>query len=157
MKPRVYIETTILSYLVARHSRDLIIAAHQQITLDWWDDDRSEYDVFVSQLVLEECGRGDPEIARERLRIVQQLEVLELTEETRILARGLLKNNAVPRKAAADALHIAIAAVHGMDYLLTWNCAHIANAATRAIIERLCRTAGFVPPVICTPEELTEE
>lgn len=152
---RVYIETTIPSYLVARSSRDLVVAAHQQITQEWWDR-RSQFELFVSQLVLREASAGDDDTAVKRLSLLEEVSILELTEEANDLASELLKQGALPKNATVDALHIAIAVVNGMDYLLTWNCAHIANATMRGTIEHICRTKGYEPPVICTPEELME-
>lgn len=154
MKSKVYIETTIVSYVTARSSRDLIIAAHQQITQEWWNDRRVEFELFISQLVIQEAAAGDVEGARKRLEILNVFPLLELKPESLLLARALLDKGSLPEKAAEDALHIAVATVHGMDYLLTWNCKHIANAATRNRIEAICREEGYEPPVICTPEEL---
>lgn len=154
MKSKVYIETTIVSYVTARSSRDLIIAAHQQITQEWWNDRRVEFELYISQLVIQEAAAGDIEGARKRLEILNVFPLLELKPESLLLARALLDKGSLPAKAAEDALHIAVATVHGMDYLLTWNCKHIANAATRNRIEAICREEGYEPPVICTPEEL---
>ena len=156
MKPRVYLETTIVSYLTALPSRDLVFAAHQQLTSEWWQG-RERFDLFVSEAVLQEAAGGDPSPAARRIAALREIPVLAVTEAAANLGRGLVTAQAVPAKAAVDAVHIAVAAVNGMDFLLTWNCAHIANAATRAMIDRVCRTAGLAPPVICTPEELTEE
>lgn len=156
MKARVYLETTIVSYLTALPSRDLVLAAHQQLTSEWWQG-RGRFDLFVSEAVLQEAIGGDPSAAARRTAALRGIPVLAVTEVAANLARDLVAGQAVPAKAAVDAVHIAVAAVNGMDFLLTWNCAHIANAATRAMIDRVCRTAGVAPPVICTPEELTEE
>src|SRR5262245_55107615 len=153
MKPRVYLETTIPSYLTAWPSRDLVRAAHQQITREWWES-RQDYELFVSQLVIRECQAGDREAATARLEALEGLPLLEQGVEAESLARALLDGVPLPVRATADALHIATAAVHGMDYLLTWNCTHIANAALRGRIGSVCRDAGFEPPAICTPEEL---
>src|ERR1700722_7902147 len=157
MKSRVYVETTIPSYLTAWPSRDLVRAAHQQITREWWDQRRSEFELFISQFVLRECQAGDPTAAAERLEVLQELPLLEQTDEATKLAQALLEQVPLPERAAVDALHIAVATVHGMDYLLTWNCTHIANAALRDPIESVCRASGYEPPVICTPEELLSE
>jgi predicted nucleic acid-binding protein len=156
MKPRVYIETTIVSYLTARPSRDLVLAAEQEITREWWSG-RLLYDLFISQLVLDEAGSGDAEAAALRLKALGDAALLDTTEDAISLGRYLLEAGGLPGKAAADALHIAIAAVHGLDYLLTWNCTHIANARKRGKIDGLCRAAGYDPPIICTPLELEEE
>ncbi len=153
MSTRIYIETTIPSYLTAWPSRDLIRAAHQQITREWWDR-RHEYELFISQLVIRECRAGDAEAALARIQVVDSLPLLEQGEEVEALAREIIRQVPLPERATADALHIATAVVHGMDYLLTWNCKHIANAALRGRIEAVCRGAGLEPPVICTPEEL---
>jgi predicted nucleic acid-binding protein len=155
MKTKVYLETTIPSYLTASSSRDLVLAAHQQITREWWDL-RSRFDLFISQVVLQEIASGDEEAAAKRLQLVQDIPVLQLTEEVRAFARELLKQKALPLQAAVDAVHVAVAVVNGMDYLLTWNCAHIANATIRNKIEHVCRSKGYEPPMICTPEELLE-
>lgn len=153
MKPSLYLETSIVSYLTARPSHDLIRAAHQQVTRDWWEM-RSHFELYVSQLVLDEAGAGDKEAAKRRLSALQEASLLNLTPEAGRLARGILDQGGMPAKARVDAVHVALAAVHGLDYLLTWNCTHIANAATRGKIEAVCRAAGFEPPVICTPIEL---
>lgn len=155
-KRRTYIETTVVSYLTAWHSRDLVRAAHQQVTRDWWDR-RSKYDLYISQFVIDEAGAGDSQAAALRLQALSGIELLEVTEEAIDLASNLQKGGGLPRKARIDALHVAVAAVHGMEFLLTWNCKHIANASTRGKIESLCRSAGFEPPVICTPIELAKE
>lgn len=133
-----------------------MVAAHQQITREWWQR-RDRFELFVSEAVLQEAAGGDPAAAAQRLGALQGLPVLDVSPVAGDLARRLVTASAVPQKALVDAVHIAVAAVNGMDYLLTWNCAHIANAVTRGKIERQCRVAGYAPPVICTPEELTEE
>jgi hypothetical protein len=153
MKSRVYIETTIPSYLTAWPSRDLVRAAHQQITQEWWHK-RLSFDLYVSRLVIQECEAGDPLAAEARLAVLVGIPLLEQLDAVAELAEDLLKGVPLPPKAAADALHIASAAVHGMHYLLTWNCTHIANATLRAMIESVCREHGYEPPLICTPEEL---
>ena len=149
----VYLETSIISYLVARPSRDLIVAAHQQITQEWWQF-RDEYELIVSELVVAEASRGDTTASGQRLAILKEVKRLALSEQARTFARQLVSARLVPTNAAADALHIAAAATGGADFLLTWNCAHIANATTRPIIEGWFRARGIMPPVICTPEEL---
>lgn len=155
--PRVYIETTVISYLVARPSNDVRVAAAQVATVDWWETRRRMFDVHVSEFVLAESGRGDPGAAHERLEAISGIPRLEVTEAARELTRGLLQQGAVPVSAEVDAYHIATAATNGMDYLLTWNCTHIANAARRSSIEAVCRRHGYEPPIICTPAELMED
>ena len=156
MKPKVYLETTIPSYLTSRPSRDLVTAAHQQITREWWDTRRHDFDLFMSQMVIDEASAGDPEAATRRLEVIASLALLDPQTEGIALAQTLSNHLSLPPRAAADALHIAIAVVNGMDYLLTWNCTHIANAALRGRIEAACRSRGFRVPIICTPEELLE-
>ncbi len=156
MKPKVYLETTIVSYLTARPSRDLITAAHQQITQQWWQTQRARFDLFVAPPVLQEAQAGDPDAAARRVAVLQTIPLLMLSEEAAGLAQALIAPGPLPANAVVDALHIAIATVHGMHYLLTWNCTHIANAAIRSDIEDICRARGYEPPVICTPEELLE-
>jgi predicted nucleic acid-binding protein len=155
-KPKVYIETSIISYLTARLSRDLIVVANQQLTQEWWRERRADFELYVSQLVLEEIRGGNPVAASGRLQAVAGIPRLVLNEAAIALAERLIQNGPLPRKASADALHIAIATTHGLEYLLTWNCKHLANAVLRKQVEGLCRAAGYEPPTICTPQELLE-
>lgn len=154
MKPSVYIETTIPSYLVARPSRDVVLAGHQQATRDFWSQRRHEFDLFISSYVLEESRGGEAEMAERRLQSLQGIPLLQETPESGALAFRLVARLGLPQRAEADAYHIAIAAVNKMDFLLTWNCTHINNLHMLRRIEETCREAGFVPPVIGTPEEL---
>lgn len=156
MPQRVYLETTFVSYLTARPSRDLIVAGHQQITHDWWDTRRGDFELCVSQLVFQEAGDGDSQAAQERLAVLVTMTLLEIKEEAVSLAEDLVQAGALPAKAENDALHIAVAAVHRVPYLLTWNCRHMANATMRAQIESVCASQGFKAPIICTPEEMME-
>ncbi|MBN2496604.1 MAG: type II toxin-antitoxin system VapC family toxin [Deltaproteobacteria bacterium] len=156
-KPAVYLETGVVGYATSRPSRDLVVAGHQQVTRDWFALRAGGYELFVSQLVASEASGGDEEAARKRAAFLQGIPRLRITDSAGELAAKLVEAGAVPRKAAEDALHIAVAAVHGVDYLLTWNCRHIANAAMRQAIEGVCREAGYEPPVICTPEELMND
>lgn len=155
-KPSVYIETTIIGYLAMRMSRDLLTAANQQMTRDWWDNHREKHELLISSYVVEECSAGDPAAAQEREVYIQGLPLLEISSDVKALADALLSGVPLPPKATVDALHISVAAVNGVEYLLTWNCKHIANAALRLPIERICRKMGCEPPVICTPQELLE-
>lgn len=155
MKPKVYVETTIISYLAALPSRDIVVAAHQQLTREWWAR-RERFQLFVSRPVWDEAARGDAEAAAKRIASLDGIPVLLVSAEASEFADRLLATTILPAKAAIDALHIAIAVLGGMDYLLTWNCTHIANAAIRGRIEQACRAAGMQAPIICTPEELTE-
>lgn len=156
MPERIYIETTFVSYLTARPSRDVVIAGHQQTTHEWWDTRRHSYELCASQLVLREAAAGDPQAAQERLEILNAMTLLETTAEALALAKQLLQAGALPANAADDALHIAIAAANGVSFLLTWNCRHLANALMRPTIESACASAGVKAPIICTPEELLE-
>jgi len=157
MNPKLYLETTIPSYLTSWPSRDLIIAGHQQITKEWWERRRDAFRIYISQLVIDEASAGDPGAARERMKVIQEFPLLDITPEVGVLASQILASGIMPRKAATDAAHIAIAAVHGMDFLMTWNCVHIANAAIVKAVGNICTQYGFECPVICTPEELLGE
>ena len=149
----VYVETSIVSYLTSRRSRDVVLAAHQQLTQLWWRR-RIAYSVGTSQLVLDEAGVGDP-IERARwLRALRGIPILLLTEPATLLAGELIRQGALPQKATVDAFHIGIAAAHHVEYLLTWKCKHLANATMRSTIEAICRSSDLRPPIICTPEEL---
>ncbi|MGH8056879.1 MAG: type II toxin-antitoxin system VapC family toxin [Candidatus Entotheonellia bacterium] len=150
----VYLETSIVSYLTARPRRDLLVAAHQQLTVAWWDQQRASYELFTSQVVLAEARAGDPEAAQRRLAVLERLPLLDVTDAAIALAATLITRQALPAQATPDALHLALAGVHGMEYLLTWNCTHLAHARLRGRIEQVCREAGYVPPIMCTPEEL---
>jgi hypothetical protein len=150
----VYVETTIVSYLAARMSRNLIVAAHQQLTEEWWLTRRTGFDLYTSLLVHQEAAAGDEVYARKRRDLLKDIPLLTSNEGVLTLGSELLHRRIIPEKAAEDASHIAIAAVHGMDYLLTWNCRHIANAQMQRQVSATCREIGYEPPVICTPEEL---
>ena len=156
MKPRLYLETTIPSYLVARRSRDLRLAADQETTQEWWEDRRHNYELFISDFVLNEVQWGDPQAAAARLTFLQGVPILQETEAATELAVQILATRLIPPQAALDASHIAMATIHGMDYLLTWNCKHIHNVAIIRQIERLCERQGYTCPVICTPNDLME-
>jgi predicted nucleic acid-binding protein len=157
MKPKVYIETTVISYLTAWPSRDVVIAGHQQVTREWWKTAGNRHELWASELVVHEASAGDPIAARDRLAELDNLQMLTTSTSAENLAAELIDSGAVPPQAAEDALHIALAVTNGIDYLVTWNCRHIANAALRSKIERVCRDAGYQPTVICTPEELLGE
>lgn len=156
LKPKVFLETSVISYLTALPSRDIVHAAHQQITREWWEK-RGRFELYVSQAVLVEARRGDSDAAARRIAATEGIPVLAVTGEASDLAERFLQATALPAKAAIDAVHIAVAVVNGMDYLLTWNCTHIANAKIRWKIEEVCRNVELRPPVICTPEELMED
>jgi hypothetical protein len=154
MPQRIYIETTIPSYLTARPSRDIIQAARQQLTYTWWESERHNYDLCISQMVLDEAAAGDAEAARRRLAVIADLPLLDLTGAVETLAENIMQANLLPASASRDAVHIAVTAVHQVTFLLTWNCRHIANAVLFRELRRIIEDAGYDMPVICTPEEL---
>ena len=149
----VYVETSIVSYLTGRRSRNVVLAAHQALTLEWWRH-RATYELRVSQLVLDEAAGGDALMGARRINALAGMPVIDLTEQASAVATALVVRGALPRQALVDAFHIGIAASHQVNYLLTWNCRHLANATMRGTIDAVCRSAGLEPPVICTPEEL---
>jgi predicted nucleic acid-binding protein len=153
MKRKIYLETSVISYLTARPSKTIVGAAHQQITQAWWE--RSfDYELFVSQSVWQECAAGNPEAAQRRLAVIENMAVLEITEEVIELAESLILQRLIPAKAVEDAIHIAVATWHRVDFLLTWNCRHIANPIIQEGIAQFLETRGLFLPLICTPEEL---
>ena len=154
MKPRLYLETTIPSYLVARRSRDLRLAADQETTEDWWETRRQDYELFISEAVLREAGRGDPRMASARLEVLRGISTLPALPGAEQLAERLLVEGVIPPTAADDATHLGFAAAHKMDFLLMWNCRHINNRALQRRIEQACAVCGLPCPVICTPTEL---
>lgn len=157
VKPKVYIETSIPSYLTARVSNDIRVVANQNTTIEWWETRRFGFELYISEFVIAEASLGDPRAAEERLNAIADLSELSTTHEAKMLATALISEGPIPTKAEVDAFHIAVATVNGIEYILTWNCTHIANAVMRPTIERICRQKGFEPPIICTPQELMEE
>ncbi|PSB19545.1 PIN domain-containing protein [Phormidesmis priestleyi ULC007] len=154
MSETVYIETSILGYLTARSTRDLILAANTEVTKKWWESRRSEFTLYISQVVLDEVARGDTEIAAQRLNILNEIPLVELNQAVRNLSAQFLTRSNLPPKASDDAAHIAAATVHGLDYLLTWNCKHIANAQIQRKLTEISLDFGYQLPIICTPYEL---
>ena len=157
MNKSVYIESSVISYLTARPSRDLVIAGHQAVTAEWWDSRRLHYDVYVSPLVVEEISAGDASAAKERLRVIADIPSVAIAAEAESLAFLLLASNAIPANSARDALHIAIAATQGIDCLITLNFRHINNASTRIMVTSAVSDFGLACPVLCSPEELMGE
>lgn len=155
--PSVYIETSFISYLVSRPSKNLIVAAQQQMSKEWWDNRRTQFDLYISQLVIRESSEGDSEEVKKRLNVVKDLPLLELQIEARDLASSFLSNNVLPEKAADDALHISVSTIYGIEYLLTWNCKHMANAEIQKRLAKICQQQGYELPIICTPYELMGE
>lgn len=154
MKKRVYLETTIVSYLASRPSRDLVLAAHQEVTREWWESRRLAFHLYVSQYVNDEAAEGDAVAAERRLLLLKSIPLLETNSAVIDLAEALVREHIVPKRAAIDALHLAIASAHQMDVLLTWNCKHLANAENIPAMAHVIRAHGYEPPVVCTPEEL---
>ena len=152
----IYLESSVVSYLAARPSRDLVVAGNQQVTREWWETRRGECELFISEVVVAECAAGDPTAASEREVFLADLPVLATTEEAEALAAALISAMVLPQKAALDALHIGVTAVNGIDILLTWNCAHIANPFLQPQITAACVEFGVMPPTICTPLQLIE-
>ena len=153
----VYLETTFISYLVARPSRDVIVAGHQQPTQDWCANRRSQFECSVSQVVIDEASVGDPAEIQKKLAIIGGLPTLAITDEANALTQSIMAAGILPPKVLRDAAHVAVAAVHAIDYLLTWNCKHLANAQIARRIAVVCEKLGRKMPIICTPEELMGE
>ena len=157
MNETIYVETSILGYLTARSSRDLVVAANIELTRNWWESRRQDFTLYVSQAVLIETAQGDAEVAAQRLAIAREYPLLDLNQNVEALAAQFLGRSNLPSKAEVDAIHIAVAAVHGMDYLLTWNCKHIANAQIQRKLAEVSLDCGYQLPLICTPYELLGE
>jgi hypothetical protein len=151
---RIYIETTISSYLAAWPSRDLLQAARQQITHDWWNKERAKYELCISQTVLDEAAAGDADAAQRRLSYLQDVPLIDLTAAVNDVAKAIMQSGLLPQRATRDSIHIGVSSVHGIDILLTWNCRHIANAAIIKELGAIVKDCGFELPILCTPEEL---
>jgi hypothetical protein len=154
VRPTLYLETTILSYLCARPSREPLAIVRQDATAEWWNEFRVAYELRVSDIVVDECRAGDAETAALRLAAMHGIPRLAVTDEVRDLAQRVARATGIPARASADALHIAVASVHEVDYLLTWNMRHLANARLVLQVRAACIALGYRPPTICTPEEL---
>lgn len=154
MSESVYVETSIIGYLTARTSNNLILMANVEATREWWDARRTQFEIYISQTVLDEAARGDAEIAKRRLDILSDFPLLEVNEAVQELATQFLTKSNLPSKAADDAIHMAVATIYGLDYLLTWNCKHIANAQIQKKLIQISFDAGYELPTICTPYEL---
>jgi predicted nucleic acid-binding protein len=156
MRKQVYIETTIISYFIARPSRDLLIAGHQDATRELWPKLIDEYETYVSALVYEEAGRGDPDQAEMRHAAMKLFRMLDIDDEARTLADKIITGKGIPKEYPEDALHIAVAAVNGIEVVVTWNFAHMNNPFTRMRVRRIIENEGYGCPEICSPEELLE-
>lgn len=157
MSETVYIESSVISYFTARPSRDVVVSARQAITENWWRNQKPKYEVFISGLVVQEVSKGDGDAVQKRLGAIAGIPLLAMPEEALKLAKDLLAQGAVPPNSEEDAFHIAIAAVSGINFLLTWNFKHINNAHTKALISSVVETHGFICPILCSPEELGAE
>ncbi|MBI4573407.1 MAG: type II toxin-antitoxin system VapC family toxin [candidate division NC10 bacterium] len=156
MKKRIYVETTVVSYFTARPSRDLMVAGHQEATRELWPELAARYDTYVSALVFEEAGRGDPDQARTRLAAIERFPMLDIDDEARSLAQKIIAGGGIPARYPEDALHIAVAAVNGIEVVITWNFAHLNNPFTRMMVRQIVEAVGYECPEICSPEELLE-
>jgi hypothetical protein len=154
MKPKVYLETSVISYLTGQPSRDLITAGRQQITHHWWENRKNDFQLFISDPVWDEASLGDPKAVEKRLTVLRKIPQLVVSPEALEFAKFLITNTPFPDNAQVDALHIAVATDQRMAYILTWNFKHIANASIRSKLEVLAQSRNIVLPTICTPEEL---
>ena len=154
--PIVYVETTVISYLTSRPSPNLTIASRQWMTREWWNNYADRFELVISSLVLREISQGDLKTAQKRRELVSTIRVLEVSEESLELSRKLVEAEAVPLVADRDALHIALAACHHIQYLVSWNFKHIVNPTKQQLIAKVCQEANYQPVIICTPEELVE-
>lgn len=154
MPASVYIESSVISYLTARPSRDVVTAARQAITLDWWQNQRHKYEVYISALVEQEISTGDSVAAEQRIQAVSSIYSVAISPEAQAIAASLIASKAVPHNYVEDAMHIAIAAAQGTEYLLTWNFKHINNAETKSLIAKVVEASGYICPILCSPEEL---
>jgi predicted nucleic acid-binding protein len=154
MKESIYLETTVVSYYTSKPSRDIIVLAHQEITREWWDNALKRYDAFISEIVIEEAMAGDAEAAKKRLAILKKFVHLDLNATVEKMAQVYVEKLKMPPKSLRDAVHLAVASVHNVDYLVTWNCSHIANGEVIRKLMQINTSYGIKTPVICTPEEL---
>jgi len=157
MKAKLYLESTVPSYLVARQSRDIVTAGHQATTREWWAKRIKDFQIFISPMVIEEVSMGEAAMAKARLEILKPFPQLEITESVTSLAETLIVGGTLPRKAARDAVHVAVSAIHGMHFLVTWNCRHIANGEILRKVQKVCREHECECPLVCTPDELMGE
>ena len=156
MKPKIYIETSVVSYLVSRPSKNVITAGHQVITRDFWET-LNDFEVYISDMVIQEASAGDAAQAKERISALQGFPLLEIGDSVKHLAKALLDAKSVPEKCLEDAIHIAVAAVNGIDVIVTWNFKHINNPITRMKIRHVVENRGLVCPEICSPDEFMGE
>ena len=153
-KPTVYLETTIPSFLTSRPSNNVVIAGKQEVTRQWWNIRRDKYQLYTSQYAIDEASSGDPVAAARRIEALDGIDLLEVDEDVITLAEKIMMHGLLPPKASTDAAHIAVAARHSLNFLLTWNCTHIANAEILVKLNYIVAEAGFYLPTVCTPDEL---
>ena len=156
MKPTVYVETSIISYLTGRPSRDLVVAARQEVTRQWWQNAGERFYLLTSPMVQEELSHGDPEAARLRLQAADGLPALPESDDVIRRVADLQANLGLPESALADIFHIAYSVVYEVDFLVTWNCAHIANPHVLRCLRDLAHEMAFFLPTIVTPDALME-
>lgn len=155
MKQKVYIETSIVGYLSSRMSRDIVQASNQTLTEEWWHIHRRKFQLYTSQLVINEARSGDLEAANRRLVYLEDLLVLAYDDDCEKIAKHFLQPiGPIHPSAEADAMHIAMSTNYGVDFLLTWNCKHIANAAIEIQLQKIAQKLGYRLPMLCTPQEL---
>ena len=157
MKQKVYFETSVVSYFVAKKSNNIIISGHQDSTKLMWEKIGKEFDVFISDLVVQESGKGDKEQAQKRLKAIESFSALKVDDETKELAKKLVNGRAIPKEYPEDAIHISLAAVNGINIIVTWNFSHINNPFTKLKIRKIVENQGLVCPEICSPDELLGE
>jgi len=157
MLPSLYVETSVISYYTARVSRDLVVAGHQQITQDWWKNDLPRFDSFISGLVISEMRRGDPAAVQARIAAALGFGILDVAPDAQELAQAYFEALNLPASARPDALHLAVASLSGMEYLVSWNCRHIVSGRVRKVVQEINERRGVESPIICTPEELQND
>jgi hypothetical protein len=153
-KQSVYLETTIVSYYTSKPSRDIVALAHQEITKEWWPMAITRYNIFISEIVVEEAGLGDSEASKRRLEEIKDFPHLELNEKVEEMAKIYVEKLEIPESSIRDGIHLAIACIHNIDYLVTWNCKHLANGEIIKKLMKINKSLGIHTPIICTPEEL---
>ena len=156
MRESIYLETTIVSYYTSKPSRDIIVLAHQEITRQWWLKVIGRYNIFISEVVIEEASSGDPEAIKRRLEELKDFPHLELNDKVEKMAQVYMERLEIPEKSLRDAAHLAVASVHNIDYLVTWNCTHLANGEVIKKLMKINESLDIHTPIICTPEELME-
>jgi len=152
----VYLETTVVGTIASRDHPDPVIRLRQSMTRRWWMNYRQLYDLRISDLVVVECSAGDPTAAAERLQLIDGVSLLAPNAQAEHLTNALLAGKAIPETEPRDAAHIALATVHEIDFILTWNFKHILNPHTQHLIRQVCTDHGYEVATICTPEQLTE-